>query len=268
MTRLMYDSVNASAIPRAARMVAGYVDGRFAWSAADWALFPSAVRVRIAVFTSTNDGHVLDCEPGNNTPAESVDWVLMRRKAAVDPTVYCGRNTWWQQIRAAFQARGVPEPHYWVADYSVNQTAPAIPDGAIGLQYRDAGSYDLSVMADYWPGIDPHQEADMPLTDQELGQIVNGARDQVLNHPVGEIDLAGKATGSTVSLGTIAARARAAQADLDARLTALSAAVAKLQAPQVDQAALEAALQNPAVAGAFADALLARAAAKLNGAAG
>jgi hypothetical protein len=154
MTRILYDGINTDAhlIPANAQMVAGYVDGLYAWSDADWARFPNAVKIRIAVFADTNDGHVLDCEPGNNTPAESVDWVLMRRKAGVEPTVYCGRNTWWPQIRAAFAARAVPEPHYWVADYSTGQQ---IPSGAIALQYADMGSYDLSVVADYWPGVDP-----------------------------------------------------------------------------------------------------------------
>lgn len=155
--RTMYDGIAADAhlIPQDAQIVAGYVDGLYAWSDADWARFPNSIKIRIAVFTSTNDGHVLDCEQGNNTPASSVDWVLMRRKAGVDPTVYCGKNTWWSQIRAAFQARGVAEPHYWVADYSVNQSTPQVPADAIALQYTDAGSYDLSVVADYWPGVDP-----------------------------------------------------------------------------------------------------------------
>lgn len=153
--RTMYDSVSASSIPTNAQIVAGYVDGLYEWSNADWARFPHSVKVRIAVFTTTDDGHVLDCEPGNNSPASSVDWVLMRRKAGVDPTVYCGRNTWWSQIRAAFHARGVAEPHYWVADYSVSQSSPQIPGGALALQYTDAGPYDLSVVADYWPGVDP-----------------------------------------------------------------------------------------------------------------
>ena len=171
--RLMYDGINTDAhlIPATAQLVAGYVDGLYAWSAADWARFPNAVKVRIAVFATTDDGHVLDCEPGNATPAESVDWVLMRRKAGVDPTVYCGKNTWWGEIRAAFQARGVPEPHYWVADYSVNQTSPAIPAGAIALQYTDTGPYDLSVVADHWPGIDPKPAP--PSTPEDTDMILH-----------------------------------------------------------------------------------------------
>lgn len=171
MTRLMYDAVTGANIPAGAAMVAGYADGLYAWSAADWARFPHAVKIRIAVFSSTADGHVLDCEPGNATPAQSVDWVLGRRAAGIDPTVYCGRNTWWTAIRAAFQARGVPEPHYWVADYSGDPNEPVIPEGAIGLQYQDAGPYDLSAMADYWPGIDP-APAVQPITPTEPDMIL------------------------------------------------------------------------------------------------
>jgi hypothetical protein len=165
VTRGMLDGINSDAPTAAAAMnahpgqfsfIAGYVDGLYAWSAAQWALFPHATHVRIAVFASTNDGHVLDCEPGNQgDPGQAVDWVLMRRAAGVDPTVYCGRNTWWPTIRADFRARGVPEPHYWVADYGVDQNNPQIPAGAIALQFADAGPYDLSVVADYWPGVDP-----------------------------------------------------------------------------------------------------------------
>jgi hypothetical protein len=35
--------------------------------------------------------------------------------------------------------------------------SPAIPSGAVGLQYTDSGSYDLSLIADHWPGVDPVQ---------------------------------------------------------------------------------------------------------------
>lgn len=152
MTRTMFDGVNASRLPTNAQLVAGYVDGLYAWSAADWARFPDAVKVRIAVFSSTNDGEVLDIEPGDATPAESVDWVLMRRRAGVDPTVYVNTST-WPAVRACFEARGVAEPHYWVAQYD---GVPALPAGAVAKQYynNDQAGYDLSVVADYWPGID------------------------------------------------------------------------------------------------------------------
>jgi hypothetical protein len=204
--------------PGAVAFAAGYVDGLYRWSAAHWALFPNSVHVGIAVFSTTNDGHVLDCEPGNATPAQSVDWVLSRRAAGVDPTVYCGRNTWWAAIRAAFRARGVAEPHYWVADYSVDQSDPVIPPGAIALQYRDAGQYDLSVVADHWPGVDPPPEADMPLTPADADLVA----DHVLNRLLGKVGQPG-----TVSLGHIAAEA---ESDFASVLSALAGVSTKLAA--------------------------------------
>ena len=160
MTRTMYDGVDATKLPVSAQLVAGYVDGLYAWSDANWARFPNSVKVRVAVFAQTNDGQVLDVEPGNATPAQSVDWVLMRRRAGVDPTVYMNTST-WPTVRDAFQARGVREPHYWVAQYD---GVASIPSGAIGKQYynnNDLG-YDLSIIADYWPGVDPAPFAPTP----------------------------------------------------------------------------------------------------------
>lgn len=177
MTRIMIDGTNTDAPAMAAQasgyqLVAGYVDGLYAWSDAQWARFPAGIiRVRIAVFASTNDGHILDCEPGNCTPAQAVDWVLLRRAAGVDPTVYCNEtnpDTGWPAVRAAFQVRGVPEPHYWVAKYDND---PTIPAGAVGKQYADDNMlgkpWDLSAVADFWPGVDPApaQPTTTPLED-------------------------------------------------------------------------------------------------------
>lgn len=153
MTRTMYDGVDATKLPVSAQLVAGYVDGLYRWSDANWARFPNSVKVRVAVFSQTNDGQVLDVEPGDATPAQSVDWVLMRRRAGIDPSVYMNAST-WPTVRSAFQARGVPEPHYWVAQYDGVAT---IPGGAVAKQYynnNDLG-YDLSIVADHWPGVDP-----------------------------------------------------------------------------------------------------------------
>jgi hypothetical protein len=165
MTRVMYDGLNTDAAAIGAQaqpgdLVAGYGDGLYAWSDADWAhIAPGVIRIVIVVFATTNAGMILDCEPGNCTPGESVDWVLMRRAEGVDPTVYCNEKnltTGWPAIRAAFQARGVPEPHYWVANYD---GVVVVPAGAVGKQYADdtmlGTRWDISVVADYWPGVDP-----------------------------------------------------------------------------------------------------------------
>jgi hypothetical protein len=173
----MFDSTTAADIPLSAELVGGYVDGEWQWTTSDWALFPAARHVRIAVWASTDAGTVLDVESGNATPLEAPAWVQMRRAAGVDPTVYMSEST-WPAVRAAFTAQGVPEPHWWVAHYGV---PAAIPAGAVAHQYADealtGGHYDMSVVADYWPGVDPApapaptEEVDMLLLDHGAGDI-------------------------------------------------------------------------------------------------
>lgn len=161
----MYDSTVAADIPRRAVMVAGYLRPSIhAWSAADWALFPHAVKVRIGVSAQVDDGHVLDVELNLAAPVEAPGWVRMRRAAGVDPSVYCNAST-WPEVRRAFRDQGVAEPHYWIAKYD-NDARPIA--GAVAKQYVDppngsGGHYDLSIVADNWPGID--EEDDMQPSD-------------------------------------------------------------------------------------------------------
>jgi hypothetical protein len=185
--RKCYDAVTPGNIPSTAKMVAGYIDGRYAWKAADWARFPRAVKVRIAVFSATEDGHVLDVEPGCATPASAPGWVLRRRAKGVDPTIYCNLAD-WPSVRAAFRARKVREPHYWVAAYPGN--GPALYPGSIAHQYQGGltAKFDVSVVADYWPGVDPKPVppkpptkpthpvppgGDVPLTEAEANHIAD-----------------------------------------------------------------------------------------------
>jgi len=166
MTRVMYDTVTASVIPSGAQMVAGYDDGAYRWSAADWARFPNAVHVHIAVHPSTNSGHVLDVERGDASPSEAPGWVLMRRQAGQHPTVYCSLAV-WDAVRAAFRAAGVVEPEYWIAAYP--GIGAKLYPGSVAHQYADVGpageNVDVSVVADYWPGVD--QEDDMTPAEME-----------------------------------------------------------------------------------------------------
>lgn len=174
MTRTMYDSDVAADIPANAEMVAGYVD---LWSAADWARFlPNCTRVRIARNAATDDGHVLDVETGDATPEQAPQWAHKRRVAGVEPSVYMNAST-WDAVRAAFTAQGVTEPAYWVAFYDGGHDA-TIPAGAVAHQYADSttsgGHYDLSAVADYWPGVDPTPAPppeDVTLSSQEFEQL-------------------------------------------------------------------------------------------------
>ncbi|WUV07586.1 hypothetical protein OG738_38375 [Amycolatopsis sp. NBC_01488] len=154
----MYDAVTAGNIlEKDGRpvLVAGYVDRiKLApWSADDWALFPDALKVRIVKKASTDDGHVLDVELGDATPEQAPGWARRRRESGfAHPVVYCNRST-WPKVKAAFAAQGVEPPLYWIATATGR---PEIPDGAIAAQYLldVAPGIDISVVADFWPGVD------------------------------------------------------------------------------------------------------------------
>jgi hypothetical protein len=155
----MFDTINSSvrdilALNHAPQLVAGYADGTYAWSQADWALFPNSVHVRIAV-RWTAVGQVLDVENGDATPAEAVEWC--RQTMASTPnnelTVYCNAST-WPQVRSAFQNAGVTEPQYWIAEWDNNAV---LISGAVAKQYinnPNGLNVDVSVVADHWPGVD------------------------------------------------------------------------------------------------------------------
>lgn len=154
----MRDSIHPSNIGIGDWMVAGYVDGTYAWAPSEWDLFPNQAKVRIAVFPWTNDGHVLDCENGDATPAQCPGWVTMRRRSGLaTPTVYCSYYA-WPSVRKAFADAGVMEPQWWISGYPspvAPDGSPVIPEGAVAHQWIDRGPYDESIVADYWPGVDP-----------------------------------------------------------------------------------------------------------------
>lgn len=155
MTRTMYDAVTWQNIPESAEMVAGYGNGGYTWSPEAWARFPHAVKVRITITASAhstpgNRLHVLDVENGDATPAEAPGWCEEERRLGEDPSVYCNAST-WPAVRAAFAAARVAGPHWWIADYD---GIAQIPAGAVAKQYQTNG-VDVSVVADYWPGVDP-----------------------------------------------------------------------------------------------------------------
>lgn len=177
MTRIMYDSVSPRAIPRDAKMVAGYIDGRYAWSAADWGLFPSAVHVPITAL-GRDDGIVLNLEPNGYWPSDlGVGWVRARRAKGVDPTIYLNYRNHLHLVRAAFDRAREPHPHFWVAEYN---GVANIPPGTVAKQFaapegtgaaKSPGHYDISVVVDFWPGIDQPKEE--KVTDDEANMIAD-----------------------------------------------------------------------------------------------
>lgn len=149
--RTMYDSVTASDIPTNATMVAGYIDGAHKWSNSDWQRFPHATKVRIATNASTNDGHVLDVEPGAAKLSEAPGWVKKRQAAGIKrPTIYVQKSR-LDDVKKALEGLKYA---LWVADWT---GAPHKITGAAAVQYASpssgaGGHYDLSaVYDDQWP---------------------------------------------------------------------------------------------------------------------
>ena len=242
--RTMYDAVTAANIPADARMVAGYIDRikLLPWTAADWARFPNAVKVTIVKKASTNDGHVLDVEPGDATPAEAPGWVRMRRAAGAIPTVYCNTST-WPSVRAAFRAAQVAEPYYWLAVYDGN---PKWRDdwavaGVVAKQYQNTPGFDLSSVADHWPGVDG--EDDMPSAED----VANAVWSAVIRNKIN-----GNPDPARENLGWTLRGIDVANATLQAMNTTLGGLVQLIkQGADVDEVALARELA-PTVAAAIA----------------
>jgi hypothetical protein len=151
----MYDGIYPDAATIAAlhpQMVAGYLDGGWAWSAADWNLFPaSTVKVQIVVTASVNEGDVLDVENGDATPGQTEGWIRLRKAAGYyRPTIYCNLST----VPAVRVGTGPyvlgTDYDLWVADYddSTNQVYPV----SIATQYVSDPDWDVSAVYDSaWP---------------------------------------------------------------------------------------------------------------------
>lgn len=153
---LMYDSTNPADIPTTAPIVAGYIDGLYKWSPADWARFPNAKHVTIAVSPDTNDGMVLDVENGDATPDQAPGWCSLRRFAGVKPTIYCSASS-IDAVVKSFEEQSVPQPMFWVADWTGH---PHLYPGSVATQYANppasGGNYDSSMTNDVWPdGVTP-----------------------------------------------------------------------------------------------------------------
>lgn len=165
----MYDGINslaagiARAFPNAAK-VAGYVNGYYAWSQAEWNLFPHADHVTISVTASANAGDVLDVEAGDAAPNQTAGWIAMRKAAGLyRPTIYCSRLV-IPAVRAGTGSYILDRDYdIWCADYTGSPhqvTAPGTPVATCAAtQYQSTANWDVSIVYDEaWP----HRKAPAP----------------------------------------------------------------------------------------------------------
>lgn len=161
--RTMIDSTSATdALAQPADLYAGYVDGRY--TNVDQLLAGGKPVVTISAI-GVSSANVVDVEPGCVwPPAAAVPWVQRMRSQGQDPTVYCGRAN-WPSVIAAFIAAGVEQPHYWIAHYTnmahfcdgACYNGPSV-GGLVAVATQYGGDlpshYDISIVSDYWPGVD------------------------------------------------------------------------------------------------------------------
>jgi len=136
----MYDSVTWENIPASAEVVAGYIDGNYAWPRQAWDRFPNAEKVLITVSGSLS-ANVADVENGDMTPAQAAQWISAKHNAGMRGcTVYCNRST-LAAVRAACKGLAY---YIWVADWT--DSAHSV-SGTVATQYSNVGtSYDMTMV--------------------------------------------------------------------------------------------------------------------------
>jgi hypothetical protein len=141
----MYDAVTPGNIPTSAQVVAGYIDGAYAWKSEDWARFPDAEKVLITVNGDLR-GNVADVENGDMTPASALRWIQAKQGKGIGGcTIYCSRDN----LSSVLSACHGHAYYIWVADW----TDSAHPvSGTVATQYSNVdNAYDLSeVYSQQW----------------------------------------------------------------------------------------------------------------------
>lgn len=151
----MYDSTTWSQIPRDAAIVAGYIDGLYAWPDTAWNSFPSAQKVTITVL-GTKGAKVADCETGDLTPEQAANWAVGELWNLRRPTIYSNRSTWPAVCQAleSLHVR-VDDVDWWAADPT---GTPHLVEGSVATQYAwnqlgqtGGRNVDISLTNGQWP---------------------------------------------------------------------------------------------------------------------
>jgi hypothetical protein len=152
MTRTFYDAIDALNLPDGGDGYLGYDDGNWPDVAAIQERFPGKVVGSITTDPKDNKGSIGDGPPDNGSWLEWIAWVQMRRDAGQAWVTINTGQAMWSTGASAFRAAGVSEPLWWIADYD---GIAALASGQVAKQYASNAKFDTSVVADYWPGVDP-----------------------------------------------------------------------------------------------------------------
>lgn len=195
MTRTMADTINTTVADiqtiqahQTVDLVAGYANGTYAWSAADWQRFPHQAHVTIDVRGTDPSADVLDVETHDATPADAVTWIKNKKLLKQDypGVIYCNRSN----ITAVFNAmhaagyQVVKDFRLWIATLDGTKGLPDMT-GVTAIQYEGSNmthtNVDLSVVFDgAWkatavtPPPPPPVHVPVPTLDNETANFIAG----------------------------------------------------------------------------------------------
>jgi len=186
--RYGYDSVSAREIydhgVRNPAFVCGYASGTYAWTQADYNLFPKSAHISIATDASVDAGDVLDVENGAASPAETEAWIRKRKAAGYyRPTIYCSLSA-VPAVRAGTGPWKLGVDYdLWVADWT-GKPHVAYP-GAVVTQYASLSWADRDVAYDAgWP----HRKKAGPVQEPELREGATGAAVKTLQRRLNAVN--------------------------------------------------------------------------------
>lgn len=214
--RPMYDAIGGqSRDPQAIAakfgtqvLVAGYVDGLYAWTAAQWAVFPSANRIRITAIpgsATAKDADVADCEFGDYTPLQAGQWVVAAHEDGERKTVYCSRDT-IPEVRAAAGSLQLNRDYdIWAADWTgaphvvdAPPPGPVLPCATTQYQPDYLGICDLDMVYD--PGW-PHRGGPPPPPSEVTVNVTLPVLAQGATDPIGTDNIVHRLQGLLVGIG-------------------------------------------------------------------
>lgn len=167
---IVFDCIRANIARAPAGLLAGYTTGSadIAWTAADWTAHPGAVRIDQDPAASDGTADVLDVEAGAATPAHVPGWAKRAlasyragtRPGQRSPLVYVSAanvTSVANVLTGAKMADG--SVGLFIANWNLNQAQAAAdvlaasgPFPVHGLQFKDAGDYDIDVFSSAWLG--------------------------------------------------------------------------------------------------------------------
>jgi hypothetical protein len=158
---------NISHLPKG--LAAGYTTGHgtVPWGAAEWKAHPGAVRICQDPGATDETADVLDVESGAATVGTCARWAEAaaanvaagKRPGQRHPAIYTSLSSVTPVVNALVHG-GISEGvGLWIANWNLTEAeATALvahaggPFPVIGVQYRNAGTYDVSVFSKPWLG--------------------------------------------------------------------------------------------------------------------